>query len=403
MRILLVHNHYQNPGGEDQVFLAEAELLRSHGHAVSSWTVHNDRVSSLGALALSAKTLWNQDVYRELRALCRALRPDVVHFHNTFPLASPSAYYAARHEGATVVQTLHNYRLLCPATTFFRDGKVCEDCLGRAVPWPGVLNRCYRGSRTASAGAALWVAAHRAARTWTRAIDLYIAPTEFLRRKFVEGGVPAAKIVCKPHFLPVDPGAGDHRGAFALFVGRLVREKGVEQLRDAWSRPGRRPSLKVIGRGPLGPLLEGSAPGLECLGHKSHEEVLRLMKDAGFLVFPSEWYEAFGLTIIEAFATGLPVIASELGTAADLVEHGRTGLHYRPGDASDLAAKVEWAVEHPTEMAAMGKRARTEYLTRYTAGPNHGMLMDIYRRASFANGGPRSRRASRVTEHPATP
>jgi glycosyltransferase involved in cell wall biosynthesis len=384
MRILLVHNSYQQPGGEDQVFAAESELLEQHGHTVLQYRAHNDQITELGRATLARKTLWNDSVYRELRSICRDQRPQVVHFHNTFPLISPAAYYAARAERVAVVQTLHNYRLLCPGTTFYRGGRVCEDCMGRLIPWPGVLHACYRESRSASTGVAALVIAHRLARTWTRAVDLYIVLTEFARQKFIEGGIPATKLVRKPNFLPADPGVGEHRGGFALFVGRLSPEKGLHSLLEGWATLGERIPLRVVGDGPLASLLRTPASGVEWLGQRRPEEVVRLMQDASFLIVPSECYETFGLVIIEAFATGLPVIVSDIGAPAEIVEQGRTGLHFRAGDAGDLRAKVVWAAEHPAEMAEMGKQARSEYLERYTTAPNHSVLMEIYEAAQQA-------------------
>lgn len=386
MRVLFVHNYYKWPGGEDQVFAAETELLGSHGHVVFQYTAHNEQILSLGPAALAGKTVWNQAVYRDLRTLCNEQRPQLVHFHNTFPLVSPAAYYAARREGAAVVQTLHNYRLLCPGANFFRDGRPCQDCLGRTLPWGGILHACYRDSRTATIGAAVSVAAHRMARTWRRAVDLYIAPTEFVRRKYIEGGMPPSKIVCKPHFLPNDPGVGEHQGGYALFVGRLSAEKGIQQLVRSWAQLKRPVQLQVVGDGPLASLVRGSSPHIHWLGQQTRADVLELMKNAAFLVFPSECYETFGLTIVEAFATGLPVIASNLGSAGEIVSQGETGRHFRPGDAADLAAVIDWAVDHPCEMAAMGARARARYLDEYTAERNYQALMESYRLAMQRRG-----------------
>lgn len=381
MQILLVHNYYQQPGGEEAVFAAEAVLLEIHGHRVLQYTAHNDRVPTMGKLPLARATLYNTGVYRELRTLIRRERPQVVHLHNTFPLISPAAYYAARAEKVPVVQTLHNYRLMCPAAIFFRDGHACEDCLGKVIPWPGLLHACYRSSRVATGAVAAMVTVHRILGTWTNAVDVYIALTEFARQKFIEGSLPAEKIVVKPHFVHPDPGAGSGQRGYALFVGRLSPEKGLHTLLEAWEQLRGRVPLKIVGDGPLADRVAAAAvelAGVEWLGRRSSKEIYELMGEAAFLVVPSECYETFGRVAIEAFATGTPVIASHIGAVAEVVDSGRTGLHFRTGDPFDLAAQIEWALTHPAELARMRQEARAEFEARYTATRNYGMLAEIY-------------------------
>ena len=288
-----------------------------------------------------------------------------------------------------MVQTLHNYRLFCPAATFFRDGHVCEECVQHTL-WRSVRYACYRNSRPATATVALMLAVHRRRRTWTRQVDCYIALTEFSRRKFIEAGLPAEKVVVKPNFVHPDPRARNGRGEYALFVGRLSPEKGLHTLLDAWQRLRDRVPLRIVGDGPLRPELEADASrrglsGVSFDGRLPHDQTLEAMKGARFLVFPSEWYEPFGLTIAEAFACGVPVVASRLGAIEEIVEDGRTGLHFTPGDPDVLAAKVEWAWTHPERMEEMGRAARAEYEAKYTAERNYQMLMDIYQRAIAAH------------------
>jgi len=383
MRVLLFHTHYQQPGGEDSVFAAETSLLQEMGHEVLVYTLHNHALEGMSKAKAALYTTWNPVVYRELRQKIKAFRPQVVHIHNTFPLASPSVIHAAKAEKTPVVMTLHNYRLLCVNALLFREGHICEECLGR-LPWPGVLHGCYRDSRAASGAVALMLTAHRALGTWTRMVDVYIALTEFARQKFIDGGLPSKNIVVKPNFVYPDPGVGSGKGGYALFVGRLSPEKGVSTLLKAWEKLEGRVSLKIVGDGPLADEVQKAAEhirGVEWLGRKAIEEVYFLMGEASFLIVPSEWYETFGRVAIEAFAKGTPVLAANIGAVSEVTEHGRTGLHFRPGDPNDLAAKVKRLLSNPAELSRMRKEARAEYEAKYTAERNHKMLMEIYQRA----------------------
>jgi glycosyltransferase involved in cell wall biosynthesis len=396
MKILLVHNSYQQPGGEDVSTRAEKALLAAAGHRVVEYLRHNGEIIAYGLVkkaSLPLRTVWAWDSHREIKALIDRERPDLAHFQNTFPLISPAAYYACREAGVPVVQTLRNYRLLCPGATFLNHGRLCEACVEHNL-WRAVAHGCYRHSRAATATVALMVAVHRRLGTWTRLVDCYIALTEFGRRKFIEGGLPAEKIVVKPNFVYPDPMAANHQSSIAnhkypqgsaLFVGRLSPEKGVGTLLAAWQRLGNRIPLRVVGDGPLHAELEGHARQHDLSdvffhGRLNPEQTLAAMNRSRFLVFPSECYETFGRVAAEASACGVPVIASRLGAMEEIVADGRTGLHFTPGDAADLAAKAEWAWAHPEEMAAMGRAARAEYEAKYTAERNYEMLMEIYER-----------------------
>ena len=384
MKVLLVHNHYKQPGGEDQVFASEARLLERQGHRVLLHTVHNDAVDGQHQLTLAAKTVWNSESYRALRRLIRKERPEVMHVHNTMPLLSPAVYFAAKDEGVPVIQTLHNYRLLCPGAFFFRDGAVCERCLHKAVAWPGVVHACYRDSKAASGVVAAMLAAHRLAHTWTDKVDYYIALTEFARQKFIEGGLAARKIVVKPNFLDDDPGIGRGQGGYVLFVGRLSHEKGLETLLEAWKMLSPRIPLKIVGDGPMASYVAKAVEaleGVEWLGLQPRDRVLAMMKEAALLIIPSMWYEGCPLTIIEAYAVGAPVIASRLGSMSSMIKSRRTGLFFNPGDPEDLARQVEWVLMNAEILAFMRRSARMEFETQYSAARNYEMLMAIYKRA----------------------
>jgi glycosyltransferase involved in cell wall biosynthesis len=384
VKILLVHNYYQQPGGEDLVVAVEARLLESRGHEVVRYTAHNDQVSSLSKLTLAQRTIWNQKTYRQLRRVITQHRPHIVHVHNTLPLLSPSVYYAAGAEGLPVVQTLHNYRLMCPAAVCFRSGHICTDCVGRPVAWPAIRHACYRGSRSASAAIATMLSVHRLIGTWQQKTSVYIALTAWARGMFIEAGLRADKLVVKPNFVDPDPGAGTGSGDYAVFVGRLSPEKGIQTLLRAWRVVGPQVRLLIIGEGPLASTVAAAThdlPSVTWLGRRDPPEILSILRDAQFLVFPSEWYETFGRVIVEAFATATPVIAAGHGAAAELVADGVTGLHFRPGDPLDLAAKVLHLNSHPQLRVRMRAAARKEFEDRYTAAVNYRLLLAIYRRA----------------------
>lgn len=384
MRILMVHNRYQDRGGEDVSVEAEIKLLRGQGEEVWTFFVSNDEIPDMNKFALAGETLWSSRSKKSIKARLREVKPDVVHFRNTFPLISPAAYYAAREEGVPIVQTLSNYRMHCVNALFLREGRACEDCLGKTVPWPGVLHSCYRGDRIASGVVASMITLHRALRTWQKMVDVYLAPSHFVRSKYIEGSLPADRIMVKPNFVAPDPGIGEGRGDYALYVGRLSHEKGVRTLLEACELLEGEVPVKIVGDGPLASEVSERATqltGVEWLGAQSKQQTLELMKQARFLVLPSICYEVFPLVIPEAYAAGLPVIASNIGGMSSLIRHGRTGLHFRPADARDLAEKVKWTMAHPTEFERMRWEARSDYETNYTAERSYRRLIEIYEKA----------------------
>jgi glycosyltransferase involved in cell wall biosynthesis len=389
MKVLVVHNFYQHGGGEDAAFCAETALLRDGGHDVVAYTRTNlDITPSVAKVKLAATTIWSGSSHRAIGELLARERPAIAHFHNTLPLISPAAYYACRDAGVPVVQTLHNYRLVCPAANLFRDGHVCEECLEHNV-LRAVTRGCYRSSRAASATVATMLAAHRRLGTWRDKVDVYIAPSQFARQRFLAAGLAGARVVVKPHFVHPDPGPRVGLGSRALFVGRLSAEKGAATLLHAWKRLGGRVPLDIIGDGPERAAMEAIAdgtPGVRFLGRVSREQTLAAMTEARVLVFPSQCYETFGLSMIEGFACGIPVIASRLGAMKEIVADGVTGLHFAAGDAADLAAKVDWAWSNPQATRAMGQAARAEFEAKYTGARNYHMLMAIYRAAIASSG-----------------
>jgi glycosyltransferase involved in cell wall biosynthesis len=389
MKVLVVHSRYKERGGEDSAVESEEQLLATEGHTVLPYHRNNaeiERFTMFQRAVLPGTTVWSKKSLAEVRQVALRHKPDVAHFHNTFPLISPAAYSACRSAGVPVVQTLHNYRLLCPAATFFRGGRPCECCLGKKVPWPGVRYACYQGSRAATGTVAAMVAIHRVLGTWTDTVDLYIALSDFAKDKFIAGGLPSARIVVKPNFVHPDPGADRDVSDYALFVGRLSREKGLGTLFAAWKQLGNKIPLLVAGDGPLRRELEGLVErlglvGVRFAGQLDRQAVFAAMKRARFLAVPSECYENFPMTVVEAYACGTPVIAAGHGALREIVADQRTGLHFVPGDAEDLARKTEWAWTHPREMEEIGRAGRAEFVAKYNADRNYRTLMDIYKRA----------------------
>src|SRR5947209_2137444 len=383
MRVLMLHNRYLVPGGEDQSTSAEAALLSDYGHSIELLEHDNREIEHIGKSRTALRTLWSSESYRRVREKLSTGHYDILHVQNFSPLWSPSVYYAASRCGVPVVQTLRNYRLLCVNSLFFRDGHVCEDCLAKFVPWHGIVHGCYRESRAGSAVLASMVGVHKLLKTWKSKVQVYIALTEFARAKYIAGGLPADKIVVKSNFIHPSPIPGSGGGGYALYVGRLAPEKGIATLLDAWDAAANPMPLKILGEGPLRDfVISRCRTGhIEYVGGKPLPEALEMMRCADLLVFPSEWYETMGRTIIEAFAVGTPVLASNIGPPASMVVHGKTGFHFPAGDGVALRRQVEWCSRNLQEVQALRKNARAAFEEKYTGAANIEMLLAVYRKA----------------------
>lgn len=385
MKILQVHNAYQHMGGEEVAVAAENQMLQQYKHEVHQWIVENSSISDINIFTkakIAKQSIWSGESYLEIRKRLQDLKPDIVHVHNTIPLISPSVYSACYDAGVPVVHTLHNYKLICPGAYCFRDRNVCEDCIGKPIAYPAITHGCYRKSPAQTTIAVAGLVAHKLRGTYQKNVDIYIALTRFGRQKFIEGGLPAEKIAVKPNFVTSDIQQGEHQGRYVLFVGKIVEYKGIETLLEAWHLLDEPIPLKIVGQGPLEILLKSSLPsGVEYLGRLPREDVLNLMKDASFVVFPSEWYEGFPMTIAEAFATASPVVTGRLGATEEIVKDGFSGWHFTPGDAHDLARTVKLAWSDPTELRRRGQSARKQYDECYSLEKNYQMIMSIYETA----------------------
>jgi glycosyltransferase involved in cell wall biosynthesis len=393
MKVLLVHNFYGSsaPSGENAVFAAEAALLRDAGHEVVEYTRHSDEIRAQGGWGTikgALATPWNPFAYASVLRTIERERPAVMHVHNTFPLLSPAIFHSAAKTATATVLTLHNYRTVCAAAIPMRDGKPCTECLDQQSVNPALSYGCYRGSRLATLPLATMIALHRNLGTWQKQIDVFIALTGFQRDLLVKAGLPAERMHVKPHFYPNPPTPvpWGERETKVLFIGRLGAEKGVRFLLEAWRQWGERaPLLELIGDGPqqadLKQLAQGQGERVRFLGQLPFAETQARLARAKLLILPSICFEGFPMVIREAFALGVPVAASNLGSMAGLVDDGRTGTLFAPGAAADLLAKVRPHWGRPEQLAAMGVEARAEFAAKYTAEANLKRLEEIYRAA----------------------
>lgn len=385
MRVLKVHNYYTGSGGEDTVFHAETALLRGSGYEVTEYLEFNKKIEAMSKVSVALQTLWSSS-YQKLKGFLKEIHPEVVHFHAAFPIISPAAYYVCRDLQIQVVQTLDNQRLICPAASFYRAGKLCLDCLGKTPPWPGVLHACYHDSRLHTAVVAAMLTFHRWLRTWQTKVDTFLCSTNFYQDLFLQAGFPAEKLVLMPHFIPEVPRLDSSKRTddYALFVGRLDPEKGVNTLLEAWRHL--EVPLKIRGNGRLDEFSRQfvnrySMDRVEFVERMELQELSDLIANARFLVMPSEgYYETFGLVIIEAYARGVPVVASNIGVIPELLSDQQTGLLFEAGNSLDLAEKANWIWNHPADARKMGENGFYVYKARYTPDQCYETLVGVYQR-----------------------
>lgn len=388
MKILLCHNFYQQAGGELVAVLALKALLEQKGHQVIFYTQNNQEIAqynSLEKIGFFPRTLFSARAYRCVRKLAAREKPDIAHVHNVFPLLSPAVYVALNHAGIPIVQTIHNYRLMCINGLFLRDGRICERCKNGKF-FSGFRFKCYRNSYLLSGLYALTIGWHRRWGTFRR-IDRFIALTRFVAEKFAESGMTeASKISILGNFLPTplpECGAPDLRAPYIGYLGRLSREKGIftllEALRDM-------PSLRLKAMG-SGPLLEEMRAyirrhclqNIELLGFVDGEEKYRIMRGALCCVVPSQCYESFPLAVLESAAVSTPIVASRIGSLPTLVAEGERGLLFAPGNSADLRAKLKLLVSRPELAIRMGRQARQWVETEHTPEAHYEALIKIYR------------------------
>ena len=384
MKILTVHTKYMHRGGEDEVQESEEQLLRSRGHQVQSLIFDNAEIKGFGAALTGLNSSWSQPSYGRVADEIKSWRPDLVNVHNFFPLATPAVHYAAARAGVPVVQTLHNFRTMCPNGVFLRKGRPCEDCLGKTVPWPGIIHACYRGSYAASGSAAAMISVHNLLNTWRSRVTLFFTLTEFARQKFIQGGFPPERLVVKPNFVGLDFGPGSGDGDFVFYAGRLSEEKGIPLLLNAWKAARPRGRLLLAGDGPLAASVQETSlrdSSVQYLGRLSLTETYQYMGKARALAFPSLMYEGMPRAIIEAFSRGTPVIANRSGSMLEMIRHRETGWLVDRDDCRALADALSTVFSEEIDHAHIRSSARADFERNYTADRQYDLLMSAYQRA----------------------
>ncbi len=383
MRILQLHNKYQQYGGEDTVVKSEYELLKKNGQEIEQLFFDNKDISSSisNKLLAGLRSIYSFSSAKTIKEKIFQFKPDLIHVHNFFPLISPSVFYIAKKNKIPIVFTIHNYRLICANAMLFRYGQICEECIRKVIPLNGILNKCYRNSSAQSAAVTMMASFHKIIGTWKKNISMYILLTEFGKDKLIYSSLdlPPAKVVVKPNF-SADFGCGNaQRQDYYVFLGRLAEEKGIRILLESIKFYNYK--LKIIGDGPLRSFVEEQAinyPNIEYVGFKDKDYIIKELKDARGLIFPSIWYEGLPLSIIETLSTGTPIIISDLAPFKDIITNDYNGFHFLTGNSEDLAQKIKQMDNNIENMNYIYSNARKTYMEKYTPEINYNCLMNIY-------------------------
>ncbi len=390
MNILLIHNRYLFAGGEEEVLRSEAKMLEMKGHRVYIYERSNEELSQknlLGKIVFVGRDLlFASKTYQDINHIVKEFKPDIAHLHNLFYMMSPSLLVALAKHRIPLVQTLHNYRYLCAAGTFFRNGKICEECLTSSRA-KSLTYRCFKNSFMHT-----WFLKRLIDRLWSgdylrKYVKRFIALSQFSRQKFISNGFDAAQVTVKSNFLSDDPGVGIVKEKYALYVGTMQPYKGVMTLLKAWQRFPDNYQLKLVGDGPLLEQLKAfnQHPGVSFLGRCGQTQVLDLMRHSSVVVLPSECYENFPRVIVEAYACATPVIASRIGAITELIDEGKTGFLFEPGNDISLHAAIKKLLTDKDLVTTIGQHARLMFEQRYSMQVNYEQLMTIYRDAMKGN------------------
>lgn len=377
--ILIVHNYYQIPGGEDTVVANEKKMLEEHGHKVILYSRNNaelKEMSKFKKLTLPVTTVFNPRTYREIRKLIKKEKIEIVHVHNTLNLISPAVYYAAQSMHVPVVQSIHNFRLLCPGATFYRDGHICEDCVKYGLKC-AVKHSCYRGSKVQTLACVISTWFHRMTGIYGK-IN-YICLTEFNKSKLLElKQIKPEKVFVKPNFVESvgEFVPEEKREDQFVFAGRLDKLKGIDILFEAWKQMGTKaPKLVVCGTGPMENwckrFISQNDMNIEMRGFVPNEEARKLIAVSRALVLPTQWYEGFPMSIVEAFSVGTPVVCSDLGNAGSVVVEGVTGCKFEANSSYKLIEAVD-------RCKGLNVSTLDNYKYKFTKKINYKIIRNIY-------------------------
>ena len=388
MKILFAHNSYLERGGEDVEVEAEISLLNKAGHQTYYFHRSNHEIQKLSAFGkigfLAGEVYHSRYIYSEFRKVIQAFKPDVVHVHNTFLRITPSIYNACLDAGVPVVQTFHNYRMLCPAGTFFRSGAVCQDCF-KVGKKAAVQHRCWKNSRVLSRVLTEVIEKLESDQVFQSKVKVIIVPSQFAKDQFVRAGFQEKNIFVNPNVVDLKPleRSSGAKSDYALFAGRLADYKGVHELIAIFKQcPNVR--LKIVGDGPLVEEIRTEAKNfkhIELLGQLDHSRLVEEISKARFVIFPSVCFETFGRVIVEAYACGVPVLASDVGAARELVKEGQTGYLFNPSDIPTALQKIRLLAGDQSLAENLGKNARSYYDEHLSAQKSLMALENIYRLA----------------------
>jgi len=383
LKILQLHNSYIYKGGEDVVVELENNLLTEYGHSVFQLKRENKKeIRNFVDKFTIAKNLSYSNYSKELvDKEIKKIRPNIVHVHNFFPLWTTSIFDACIDNNIPIVLTLHNYRTICANGLFFRENKVCEKCLNHSSYY-SVLYGCYQNSRFKSIPVAKMITNNRKKNIWESKINRFIVFTNFAKKKYIQANFPKSKISVKPNYNPTQilpTTINKDLKKNCIYVGRISEEKGITALLKAWENINF--PLKIFGDGPIKHLINKNQANITFLGNQPKNIIIAEMQLAKFLIFPTECYEGFPMTILESFASGLPVLASNIGSISEIIKNKYNGILFKPGNIIDLREKINWILSNPDECEKITQNALKEFSIKYSKEKNYELLIKIYKEA----------------------